>query len=290
MVILVIIAIVGPTGVGKTKLSIELAHAYNAIIINFDATQIYKELNIGSSKITCEEKEGIIHYLLDVKNPNEDYSVKDYQEDARKIISENKDKNIILVGGTGLYLSALLMDYHFYDLENNNNYDDYSTAKLYELALVKDKNLDIDSNNRIRLISFLNRGYEVKEKPKMLYDAYIIGLTTERKKLYENINSRVDNMIKNGLIDEVKMLHQKYPNSKILSRAIGYKELIEYLDGNTSLYDAINKIKLNSRHYAKRQYTWFKNKMNVTLFNVNYNDFNQTIFKIKSYLKEKESK
>lgn len=233
-----IVAIVGPTGVGKTKLSIELAKKYNAIIVSCDAVQIYDGLNIGSAKVRAEEKENIKHYLIDIRKPNEEYTAKNYQDDLRKIINDNKDRNIIIVGGTGLYLSAGLYDYKF----------------------------------------------DGKCDAKLLYPVIFIGLTQERKLIYEKINNRVDKMIAEGLVDEVKNLYQQYPDSKVLKRAIGYKEIIEYLDGNISLEKAIDAIKQNSRHYAKRQYTWFNHKNNVKWFNVCYENFENTITSVIKYI------
>lgn len=237
-VVEMIVAIVGPTGVGKTKLSIELAKYYNAIIINCDAVQIYKGLDIGSAKVTEEEKEGIKHYLIDLKTPDEEYSVADYQKDFRQVIAENKDKNIIIVGGTGLYLTAGLYDYNF----------------------------------------------DGKNDAKMVYDAIIIGLTQDRKLIYDKINKRVDKMVNEGLIEEVKTLYLKYPHSAVLKRAIGYKEIINYLDGRASLEKAIDEIKKNSRHYAKRQYTWFNHKNNVKWFNADYENFENTIDSVIKYI------
>ena len=280
-----IIVIVGPTGVGKTKLSIELAKYYNASIINADAVQIYKGLDIGSAKITEDEKEGIKHYLLDIKDINEEYSVCDYQKDARKILDSNLDKNIIFCGGTGLYISAALTDYRFYEDENNLTYDEYSNEELYELVLKKDKNSKIDKNNRVRIIRFLNKKNIDLVKPILLYKNVIfIGLTTNREKLYEVINKRVDKMFDDGLIDEVKKLYKDNKDSKILNRAIGYKEVIKYLKQEISLEEAKELIKKNSRHYAKRQYTWFNNKMDIKWFNVNYENFAETIFLVKEYI------
>ena len=280
-----IIVIVGPTGVGKTKLSIELAKYYNASIINADAVQIYKGLDIGSAKITEDEKEGIKHYLLDIKDINEEYSVCDYQKDARKILDSNLDKNIIFCGGTGLYISAALMDYRFYEDDLNLTYDEYSNEELYELVLKKDNNSKIDKNNRIRMIRFLNKKNIELVEPKLLYKNVIfIGLTTSRDKLYEVINKRVDKMFDDGLIDEVRRLYNKNKNSKILNRAIGYKEVIKYLEQEIDLEEAKELIKKNSRHYAKRQYTWFNNKMNIKWFNVNYDNFLETINEIKRYI------
>lgn len=282
-----IVAIVGPTGVGKTKMSIELAKELDAIIINCDAVQVYKELNIGSAKATIEEREGLPHYLLDIKSINEEYTVKDYQDDLRKLLNKYSDRNIIIVGGTGLYLCAGLMDYRFEEESDNNSYDSFSNEELYKLALEKDPGMDIHQNNRVRLIRFLNKKLSEKVEPKLLYpDVHFIGLTTKRDNLYNIINNRVDKMITNGLLEETKDLYEKYPDSRVLNSAIGYKELIDYLDGKITKEEAVDAIKQNSRHYAKRQYTWFNNKMNVTWFDVNYNNFNETINEVKEYLKK----
>ena len=280
-----ILAIVGPTGVGKTKLSVELAKYYNGIIINADAVQIFKSLDIGSAKVREEEKCGISHLLFDIKNPDEDYTVKNYQTDARKIIEEYKGKNIIFCGGTGLYLSAALMDYRFYEDEDTNTYDDLTNDELYGKVLAKYPDTKIDKNNRVRLIRALNKKNMPVVDPKMLYEnVIIIGLTTQRDKLYDIINKRVDDMFDKGLLDEVKSLYAKYPTSRVLKSAIGYKEVIGYLNCEYSLEEAKELIKKNSRHYAKRQYTWFNNKMNVTWFNVNYDNFDETIKDVKNYI------
>ena len=272
-----IVAIVGPTGVGKTKLSIMLAKRYDAIIINFDAVQVYKELNIGSAKITEIEKEGIPHFLIDIKNPDEEYSVKEYQDDVRKLLEKYKNRNIILVGGTGLYLCAALYDYRFLDEKTSENYDDLTNEELYKLSLEKDSNMNIHQNNRVRLIRFLNKTNTDNVEPILLYkNVHIIGLTTNRDNLYQKINQRVDSMLKNGLIEEVKDLYNKYPKSKVLHSAIGYKEIIDFLEGKTSLDIAIEAIKKKSRNYAKRQYTWFNNKMQVNWLETDYENFNNT--------------
>lgn len=280
-----IIVITGPTGVGKTKMSIELAKKLDAIIINADAVQIYKELNIGSAKVTNDEMAGIKHYLLDIKNVNEEYSVKDYQDDLRKLLEEYKDKNVIIVGGTGLYICAGLMDYRFNDDINDYNYDDLTNEELYNLVVKEDKNTKLDKNNRIRLIRYLKKDKSNIVEPNLLYNnVYFIGLTTDRSNLYKIIDNRVDKMINNGLINEVEGLLKKYPDSKILKRAIGYKEIISYLNNDITLEEATDLIKKNSRHYAKRQYTWFNNKMNIKWFNVDYNNFNNTINDVEKYL------
>ena len=273
-----IIVITGPTAVGKTKLSIELAKKYNAIIINCDAMQVYKDLNIGTAKVKEEEKEGIKHYLLDIKEVEEDYSVYDYQKDARNIIDNNKDKNIIFVGGTGLYLKAALYDYRFQEENNNaNTYEEYTNEELYKLVLKKNKNIDIHPNNRKRLIRYLNKENTLEVEPKPLYNHLIIGLTTDRDKLYEIINNRVDKMFEEGLLKEVENLYNKGINSKSINTGIGYKELYKYFNKEITLEEAKELIKKNSRHYAKRQYTFFNNQLKVNWFMVDYNNFDNTI-------------
>ena len=282
-----IISIVGPTGVGKTKLSVELAKKYNAIVVNNDAMQVYKGMDIGTAKPTKEEMDGVKHCLFDFVDSEVNYTVFDYQRDARKLLEDNKDKNIILVGGTGLYLKALLYDYNF-EVENKemNTYDNLSNKELYELALKKDKNMDIHINNRKRLVRFLNKENESNNNGnKLLYDNVIfVGLTTNRENLYKRIDDRVDEMIKLGLIDEVKYFYDKGINSKATNTAIGYKELYQYFDGNITLDEAIDLIKKNSRHYAKRQYTWFNNQMDIKWFNTDYSNFNNTINEVEKYI------
>lgn len=280
-----ILCIVGPTGVGKTKLSVELAKRYNAIIVNGDSMQVYKELNIGTAKVTEEEKSGIEHLLFDIVEPNEMYTVYDYQKDLRNILDNNKDKNIIIVGGTGLYIKAGLYNYVFDDEEEiKNNYDNLSNEELYKLVKEKDNNSDIHINNRKRMIRFLNRKESIKDKDKLLYDVKFIGLTTNREMLYDRINKRVDIMVNDGLIDEVKTLYDRNIRSKSIMTGIGYKELYEYFDGNLSLEESIELIKSRSRKYAKRQYTWFNNQMNIMWFDVNFDDFNKTIENIVEYI------
>lgn len=278
------IFIMGPTGVGKTKLSVELAKIYDAYIINCDAVQVYKGLDIGSAKVTEEEKFGIKHFLFDIKNPDEEYSVKDYQTDLRNLFDKYSKKNLIIVGGTGLYATAGAYDYRFND-EEKKDYSNYSLEELYKLAKEKDINCNIDKNNRMRLERFLQKDLTSLVEPTLLYnDAIFIGLTTSRENLYKIINKRVDKMIDNGLVQEVKNLYTNYPKSKILKRAIGYKEIIDYLDNKITLEEAVDEIKKNSRHYAKRQYTWFNNKMDIKWFEVNFNYFNETIDNVKDYL------
>jgi len=281
-----IIAVVGPTGVGKTKMSIELAKKYDAIVVNCDAIQVYKELNIGSAKVTEEEKENIPHYLLDICDVNDFYTVYDYQKDLRKILDANKDKNIIIVGGTGLYLKAGLFDYRFTEEGVNDTFDDLTNEELFEKALQKDPNMNIHKNNRKRLIRFLNKETTEEVEPIPLYNCTFIGLTTDRDNLYEKINKRVDKMFEEGLLEEVKALYNRNINSKVINTAIGYKELYEYFKGNTTLEEASDLIKQRSRKYAKRQYTWFNNQMDINWFDVNYDNFNHTIEEVIEYIEK----
>lgn len=286
-----ILAIIGPTGVGKTKLSILLAKKYNAIIINADAMQVYKGMNIGTAKIKKNEKEGIPHYLFDIKDVRDNYTVYNYQLDARKIINKFPDKNIIFVGGTGLYLKAALYSYEFsFEEKTTDNYEELTNEELYTIALKKDPHMNIHKNNRQRLVRFLNKESLDVPVSTPLYNAIYIGLTCERSILYERINNRVDEMFNEGLISEVKSFYDQKINSKALSTAIGYKELYKYFDGEITLDEAKDLIKKNSRHYAKRQYTWFNNQMDITWFNVDFNNFDNTVKEIERYIDKKAIK
>ena len=282
-----IYVVCGPTGVGKTKLSVMLAKKYNGIVVNADSMQVYKYLDIGTAKVTESEKEGVPHLLFDIVNPDELYTVFDYQRDLRKVIEENKDKNIILVGGSGLYIKAGLYDYKFaLEEEKQNTYDDLDNETLYKMVKELDENTDIHVNNRKRLIRRLNQKCISSEGNKLLYDAIFIGLTTSRDKLYDRINKRVDEMVNDGLIDEVKSLYDKNIRSKAIMTGIGYKELYDYFDSKISLEEAIELIKKRSRHYAKRQYTWFNNQMNIKWFDVDFNNFDNTFKSVVKYIEE----
>lgn len=279
-----IIAITGPTGVGKTKMSIELAKKYHGIIVNCDAMQVYKEMNIGTAKIKEEEKEGIPHYLFDIISPEVNYTVYDYQKEARKIIEENKDKTLIFVGGTGLYLKAALYDYRFPKENKPNLYEELDDETLYKFCLEKDKNCSIHPHNRRRLLRFLQKEETTLVEPKLLYPTIFIGLTTERSHLYEIINKRVDTMFEMGLLKEASELFQKYTDSKALNTAIGYKELKSYFNQENTLEETKELIKKNSRHYAKRQYTFFNHQLPIQWFSVDYEDFSKTIQEVSSYI------
>jgi len=288
-----IIVIAGPTGVGKTKMSIELAKKYNGEIINADSTQVYRNLDIATAKIKEQEKQNIIHHLIDIKDINEDYTVYDFQKDCRNKIDEivQKNKTPIIVGGTGLYLNAALYDYKFEEEKTNNNYDEIETEKLYQELIKFDSKTDIHQNNRKRIIRTLNHYHnnnesisELKKGDKLLYNAIFIGLTTDRKLLYEKINNRVDVMIKEGLIEEAKKIYDTNLKTKAVLTPIGYKELFLYFENKLSLEESISLIKQKSRKYAKRQYTWFNNKLNLKWFNVDYENFDNTVNEVINYI------
>ena len=291
-----VIVITGPTAVGKTDLSLFLAHELDGEIINADSTQIYKGLDIATNKV--KDTEGIKHYLFNEKDLREDYSVFDYQKDARRIIDDilSRGKTPILVGGTGLYINAVLYDYKFSE-KANDEYDGVSNDELYKMLLEVDPNTNIHLNNRVRVISALNyykaNGTPYSEKEKdfdLLYDTLFIGLTTDREILYYKINKRVDKMAAEGLVEEAREVYDLGIRSKAVMTPIGPKELFDYFDGKISLEEAIDLIKSKSRKYAKRQYTWFRNQMNLKWFETNYDDFSKTEEEVLKYVKEKMSK
>lgn len=273
--------IFGPTGSGKTDAAVKLAEYFNAPIINADAFQIYKDMNIGTNKIKESDPMYKNHYLIDIKTPEESYSVKEYQDDFRKVYVElkKKYKHIIIAGGTGLYIRAALFDYSFLEEEeSHNDYSSFSNEELYEKLKLLDKEAaeKIHVNNRKRVIRALDlissSGMKksdiiASQEHKLIYDnIYFFFLNPDRDSLYENINKRVDKMIEEGLVEEVKNLKEKYQLSTTSYQAIGYKEILEYLDGKYSLEEAIELIKKRTRNYAKRQVTFFKNQFESQIF------------------------
>lgn len=288
-----VIVIVGPTAVGKTKLSIELAKILNGEIINADSTQVYKGLDIATAKITEEEKENIPHHLFDFKDITEDYTVYDYQRDCRNKIEEilDKGKIPILVGGTGLYIKAALYDYQFVDGTYNEQYEDIETPILFSKLLEIDPNTEIHPNNRKRMIRAINFYKETGKTPSskektntLLYPCRLIGLTCNRELLYERINQRTNIMFDQGLLEEAKQLFDSNIRSKAVLTPIGYKELFPYFEGSCSLEEAKETIKQNCRKYAKRQYTWFNHQMPVEWFMVNFEEFGKTVQDVLSFL------
>ena len=286
-----IIVITGPTGVGKTKMSVELAKRIDAEIINADSMQVYKDLNIGTAKITEKEKEGIPHHLFDVVEPTNMYTVYDYQKDARDIINDvlSRGKKVIIVGGTGLYIKALLYDYKFIKEDKTYDFSKMSNEEILDKINSYNLNINLHINNRKRLERVLTKLYnnnmQTEKTDTVLYDFVAIGLTTTRDNLYKIIDNRVDKMIEDGLIDEVEELYKRNIHSKAINTGIGYKELYKYFDKEISLDEAISLIKKNSRHYAKRQYTFFNNQMNIKWFNTNYEDFSLTVEEVYNYIK-----
>lgn len=277
-----IVVIIGPTGVGKTKLSISLAKYLDAVVINADSMQVYRDLNIGTAKIKESEKEGIKHYLFDICDIEEEYNIYKYQKDGRKLLDkfQKEGKNVVLVGGSGLYIKSLLYDYKFQEEEYKEAYENLTNQELLE-EIKKHHETDIHVNNRKRLIRELNKiknnNQITSDIYKKLYDFLLIGLTCDREELYKIVDKRVDLMIEDGLIEEVKALYEKGINSKAMQTGIGYKELYSYFKGDISLEEAVKLIKKNTRHFIKRQYTFFKHQMDVTWLNVDFSNFEHTI-------------
>lgn len=276
-----VIVIVGPTASGKTAISIELAKKINGEIISCDSMQIYEDMNIGSAKVTLEEMQGIKHYMIDVAKPTQRYSVAQYKKKAEEAIEKiiAKKKVPIVVGGTGLYVNSLIYNINYQEVETDLIYRE----ELMEIAKTEEglnnlykKAMQIDSqatskiseNDKKRIIRILEIFHETgrtktelevaSRKNDVKYDYKVFAINIEREKLYDRINKRVDIMLEKGLINEVKMLIKKYPTFPTAMQAIGYKEIIEYLDGKILMDEAIEKIKQESRRYAKRQITWFK--------------------------------
>lgn len=301
-----VLCIVGPTAVGKTKMSIELAKQLNGEIISGDSMQIYRGMDIGTAKATMDERQGIPHHLIDEKNPDEPYSVAAFQQTVRAKMEEIKSRGKlpIIVGGTGLYIKSVLYDYEFAGESESKEVDEakyghLSNEELHaKLAAVDEAGAkDIHPNNRKRVIRALEI-YETsgvkksemieKQEHKMIYDACLIGLTDDRTVLYDRINKRVDVMYETGLVEEVKALFdQGIPAESQSIRAIGYKELYDYFKGFISLEESKELIKRNSRRYAKRQYTWFNNQMDVTWFKVDVQHFDKTVKEVLTYVQNK---
>ncbi|HBB29469.1 MAG TPA: tRNA (adenosine(37)-N6)-dimethylallyltransferase MiaA [Clostridiales bacterium] len=286
-----ILVIVGPTAVGKTYVSIELAKKFNTEIISADSMQVYKYMDIGTAKVTEEEACGIKHHMLDLVYPNEEFSVSEFQKIAEKHIDNliDNDKLPIVIGGSGLYVNSLLYGLDFGKVKSDEKvkkyytyfYNENGTEKLHELLVNVDSEAaaKIHKNNVKRVIRALEvchiTGKKFSEmntdirKPSEKYNCIIIGLEMDRDILYQRINKRVDIMVENGLIEEVKSLLDKgYDRNLVSLQGIGYKEIIDYLEGKTTKQDAINILKTNTRRFAKRQFTWFKADSNIKWFDL----------------------
>ncbi|WP_459541603.1 tRNA (adenosine(37)-N6)-dimethylallyltransferase MiaA [Parvimonas micra] len=302
-----IIFIVGPTSVGKTKLSVDIAKEFSGEIISCDSMQIYKEFNIGTAKITEEEVRGINHYMIDILDGNQKFNVSEYKKMAENYIEEIYSHNSlpIFVGGTGLYLNSMLYDFKFTESEEPNNlreqitefYEKNGANLLYDLLLYLDYSSreKIHKNNIKRVIRAievcLNTGKEFSKQCKDYennndkYDYLIIGLTLDRKILYDKINSRVDIMINNGLVEEASSLYKKYGEYSQPFTAIGYKEFIPYFKREITLESCIDNIKQNSRKYAKRQFTWFNRNEDIHWIDVE-NGYDEVLLKSKKLVKD----
>lgn len=289
-----IILIVGPTATGKTALSIALAHEFNAEIINADSTQIYKEPLIATAKITEDEKEGITHHMIDIKSLKDDYSIYDYQVEARRILDKliKENKNVIIVGGSGLYVKALLYDYNLEKEEVKDiDLSEYSNIDLKNMADNINKDNNIHVNNRHRLERYIkyyrSTGKTITKTDEInrrLYDFITIGLQAPRDEIYNRCDKRVDEMFDNGLLEEAKKLYEKKYNN--YTSIIGYRELNDYFEGKISLDRAKELMKQNTRHYAKRQITFYKHQFdNIKWFNTDYSNFKNTINEVINYLK-----
>lgn len=288
------VLIVGPTGIGKTDLSVKLAKKMNTEIISADSMQIYKYMDIGTAKIKTDEMDGIFHHMIDIVNPDENFSVADFQKKALYNITTINEKNKIpiIVGGSGLYINSLIYDLDFATVANSTTlrekYLNILDEKGLDFLYDKLKNLDyvyaqkISKNNKHRIMRALeiieSTGKKISNndnnfrKENENLNFIIIGLTQNREKLYEKINKRVDIMLENGLIEEVKNLLARYPNRDNISyKAIGYKEVIEYVDKKISLDEMKENLKKNSRRFAKRQFTWFNADKRIKWFDVNEN-------------------
>lgn len=277
------IVIAGPTGVGKTSLSIKLGKALDADIISADSAQIYKGMDIGTAKITQDEMENIRHYMIDIEEPIKKYSVGDYQKEVDKILNSLEGKNILLVGGTGLYIDSIVRGLSNLPPENKEIREKLMSMDKEELY-DKLKEVDIESaenihiNNKRRVERALEVYYITGKQFSKLskeniknnnYKFLKVGLERDRAELYNRIDKRVDIMVESGLIDEVKSLYNKY-GGEILKKIniIGYSEIIRYFEGEYTLEYAIEKIKQNSRNYAKRQFTWFRNDEDYIWYNL----------------------
>ena len=284
-----VIVITGPTAVGKTKLSIEIAKRLQTDIINGDAYQIYQKMNIGTAIPTDDEKQGVIHHYMDFLDSSKTYSIAEFQKGVRECIDDltSKNKVPLIVGGSGLYIDSVIKNYQFLEEKRSNEqskYDSLTNEELHQVLanLDPDKASEIHPNNRkrvlraIELISSNVDNTSRSKKNELVYDALIIFLNDNRESLYDRINKRVDKMLADGLIEEVKNIgiNNYSMTSKV---AIGYKEVIQYLNNEIDYNEMVELIKKNSRHYAKRQFTWFKNQDNCQVVNINLEDFNKTI-------------
>ena len=292
-----LIVVAGPTAVGKTALGIELAQRFNGEIISGDSQQIYRQLNIGTAKATPEEQAAAVHHLIDVRDVDESYSAYDFVTEAQIAITDivNRGKLPIIVGGTGLYLQSLLEGYHLggqVDQEQvlayRSELEQLSDLELFEQ--IDSLGIEIKEINRRRSIRALelHRFSDNPENTETTFDTFIIGLDDERSLIYDRINTRVDKMVELGLLEEAKWLYDNYPEVQS-ARGIGYKELFPYFSGKQTLDEALEKLKQNTRRFAKRQLTWFRNRMRVKFYQISSPDYPENVIQdLALFLNERE--
>lgn len=290
-----VLVIAGPTGVGKTSMSIHLAKQFDAEIISGDSMQVYRRMDIGTAKITPEEMDGVKHYLVDCWEMDEDYHVKIFQEKAREYIEEmsERGKLPIICGGTGLYIKSVIYDYSFIETPRDQVFVDYLRTRSNEelwglLKIIDPKSCDVlHPNNRQRIVRALTMAHDGEKKSEILetqehkpvYDVFVLGLTMDRAALYERINQRVDLMMEQGLFEEIDTLVKDYDNIWDMQcfKGIGYKEWKGYYDGTMTKEECVELVKKNSRNFAKRQYTWFNNQMDVHWYDIEQDGYREQI-------------
>ncbi|GAA0496161.1 tRNA (adenosine(37)-N6)-dimethylallyltransferase MiaA [Salinibacillus aidingensis] len=292
-----VIAVVGPTAVGKTKLSVELAKRFHGEIISGDSMQVYQGLDIGTAKVTDEERQGIPHYMIDIREPDQDFSVADFQDHVQHYINyiDSRNRLPIIAGGTGLYIQSTLYNFNFSSQKRDEQFEKDMLAAIQEKGVEpfyhKLKKVDpeqaekIHPNNLRRVIRALEvyertgltmSDLQQKQADQSPYNPTLIGLSMDREELYRRINHRVDLMMEEGLLDEAKRLYDQGLKNAQSMQGIGYKEFIPYFEGEWSLEESIERLKRNSRRYAKRQYTYFRNKMDVHWYSISELNLQET--------------
>ncbi|MDO5557190.1 MAG: tRNA (adenosine(37)-N6)-dimethylallyltransferase MiaA [Clostridia bacterium] len=304
-----VIVIGGATASGKTGLSIELAKKINGEIISADSMQIYKDMDIGTAKVTTEEMQGVKHHLIDFVSPSHRYSVADFKKDADELIEAilKRGKVPIIVGGTGLYIDSLIYSIEFGNVEVDEKYrnvlesiaQNEGLQNLYNLATEIDPDAmeKISKNDKKRIFRVLELYRQTgktkteqeknSRKNEVKYDFKVFAISMDREKLYERINTRVDLMIERGLVDEVKGIINKYDEFPTAMQGLGYKEVVQFLEGKCSKQEMIDKIKIETRHYAKRQLTWFRKNKELVWLDAN-NSLDENINIILEAVSEKE--
>ncbi|WP_028782867.1 tRNA (adenosine(37)-N6)-dimethylallyltransferase MiaA [Thalassobacillus devorans] len=291
-----VVSVVGPTAVGKTKLGVEIAKRFNGEVISGDSMQIYRGMDIGTAKVSQEEMDGIPHHMIDIKNPDESFSVAEFQERVAAAIKEisSRGKLPVIVGGTGLYIQSVLYDFNFSEKKRSVEITERLEAELQEkgkkalhqrLAEIDPEQSEkIHPNNERRLIRALEiyestgmtmSEYQQNQSEESPYRPILVGLEMDREQLYERINQRVDMMMEEGLLEEVRSFYESGLEGSQSMKAIGYKEFIPFFKGEYDIERAVELLKRNSRRYAKRQYTYFRNKMDVHWYPVSVQNYGE---------------